>query len=191
MQVMVLPDNAVQIVRYADCASDAGLLAGIDRVFFEASNTQTFASDDVRQAFRERWLGRYLTHDPGFAYVALARDQTVAGYLVASLDDPARTVRFADISYFSHFAHLTALYPAHLHVNLGTSFRNCGIGGDLIKCFLADASAAGVSGVHIVTSRGARNAAFYNRNGFREAGAFGSGEREIVFLARTLDRKTV
>ncbi len=108
---MVSTNSAVQIIRYADRARDAGLLAGIDRVFFESSNTQSFASEDARQAFRERWLGRYLVHDPEFAYVALARDQTVAGYLVASLDDPARTARFSDVPYFPHFANLTASLP--------------------------------------------------------------------------------
>ena len=140
----------------------------------------------ARADFRERWLGRYLTHDAGWAYVAVAADATVAGYLVASLDDPARTARFSDIAYFSHFADLTKKYPAHLHVNLSAAFRNRGLGGELIERFATDAGKAGAPGVHVVTSRGARNAAFYNRNGFVEAGAHGEGAREVVFLARAL-----
>ena len=179
--------NELQIYRYADLERGPVLSNGIDSVFFESSNTQTFASGAAREAFRERWLGRYLTHDPAWAYVALSDEATVAGYLVASLDDPARTPRFADVPYFIHFADLTKTYPAHLHVNLNPAFRNRGIGGSLIARFIADARKAGAPGVHVVTSRGARNVAFYNRNGFTEAGADGAGEREVVFLARTLD----
>lgn len=184
---MDIAKSTIQIHRYTELKRGPGLMTGIDNVFFGASNTQTFASDAAREAFRERWLGRYLTHDPDWAYVALAGEAKVAGYLVASLDDPARTPRFADVPYFIHFSDLTKSYPAHLHVNLDPAFRNRGIGGSLIARFIADARNAGAPGVHAVTSRGARNVAFYNRNGFTEAGADGAGEREVVFLARTLD----
>ena len=178
--------NTIQIHSFRDLEKDPTLARGIDRVFFEASNTKEFADDAARAAFRERWLGRYLTHDPAWAYVALDSDMTVAGYLVASLDDPATAPRFADIAYFSHFAHLTKAFPAHLHVNLSAAFRNRGIGGALIERFAVDARRAGAPGVHVVTSRGARNIAFYNRNGFKEAGVHGTGGREVVFLARAL-----
>lgn len=179
--------DAIRIFRYAGISGDRALMTGLDEVFFESSNTQIFASGAAREVFRERWLGRYLTHDPDWAYVALSDEATVAGYLVASLDDPARTPRFADVPYFIHFADLTKTYPAHLHVNLNPEFRNRGIGGSLIARFIADARKAGAPGVHVVTSRSARNVAFYNRNGFTEVGTHGAGEREVVFLARTLD----
>jgi GNAT superfamily N-acetyltransferase len=179
--------NAIQIYRYQDLGHEPALARGMDRVFFESSNTQEFADDASRAAFRERWLGRYLTHDSAWAYIVLAGDTTVAGYLVASLDDPATAARFVDIPYFAHFAGLTKAYPAHLHVNLSSAFRNRGIGGELIERFAVDARNAGAVGVHVVTSRGARNIAFYNRNGFAEAGAHGTGGREVVFLARALN----
>ena len=178
--------DAIHIFRYQDLGREPAFVRGIDRVFFESSSTHAFADDAARETFRERWLGRYLTHDIAWAYVALAGGTTVAGYLVASLDDPATTARFADIPYFAHFAGLTKVYPAHLHVNLSPAFRNRGLGGELIERFAADAGKAGAPGVHVVTSRGARNVAFYNRNGFTEAGAHGTGGCDVVFLARAL-----
>ena len=184
---MDISTSTFRIYRLTDLKRDSGLMAGIDNIFFQSSNTQTFSSEAAREAFRERWLGRYLTHDFAWAYVALSSGATVAGYLVASLDDPARTPRFADVPYFFRFADLTKTYPAHLHVNLDPAFRNRGIGASLIARFTTDARDAGAPGVHVVTSRGARNVAFYNRHGFTEAGADGIGEREVVFLARTLD----
>jgi len=171
---------------YRSLAPSAALNAGLDAVFFEASNTKSFANEAARAAFRQRWLGRFLEHDARWAYVALADDGTVAGYLAGSIDDPARTLRFSDLAYFQDFAALTARYPAQLHVNLAPHQRNQGIGRRLIDAFVADLKRTGISGVHVITSRGARNVGFYERNGFRELGSTGEGAREVVFLARDL-----
>jgi GNAT superfamily N-acetyltransferase len=175
----------VRIARYPDVARAAELSAALDEIFFQSSNTRSFANDAARDAFRERWLGRYLRHDPQFAYLALTASGQLAGYLVGSIDDPARSSRFADIGYFAHFRELTRRYPAHLHVNIATIFRNKGIGRRLIAAFIADARAAGAPGVHVVTSAGAKNVRFYNRNGFAEAGRLGT-ENALVFLARSI-----
>jgi GNAT superfamily N-acetyltransferase len=174
----------VTISRYLDVAQSASLSAALDAIFFEASNTQSFADDAARAAFRERWLGRYLDHDARYAYLALAASGRVAGYLVGTVDDPVLTSRFADIAYFSAFPELTKRYPAHLHVNLAPAFRNLGIGGRLIERFVADAKRAGVPGVHVVTSAHSANVRFYNRNGFAEAGRIEASEA-LVFLARS------
>ena len=176
----------VAIRRFHDLAATPELIAGIDAVFFDASNTTSFKSDAHRRAFRERWLGRYLEHDGAWAYVALDAKGAVAGYLVASLDDPATTPRFSDIAYFADFKDLTKHYPAHFHVNLAREYRGSGLGARLIGHIAGDARAAGVPGIHVVTSRGARNTGFYERNGFHEAGATGDGVREVVFLARKI-----
>ena len=157
----------------------------IDRIFFESSNTKSFESDAARAAFRERWLGRYLTHDPKFAYLAQAADGAIVGYLVGAIEDPAKAERFADIAYFAAFAELTERFPAHLHVNIDPAFRNRGIGGWLIDRFVEDAKLAGARGVHVVTSAGAENIGFYNRNGFAEVARAGADGR-LVFLARSL-----
>lgn len=175
-----------QLIAGLESGRRAALEEELDAIFFEASNTKSFANDDVRAAFRERWLGRYLAHDPHWAYVALGDHGEVAGYLVGCLEDPARTGRFSDIEYFARFASLTAKYPAHLHVNLGAAYRGSGIGSLLVQRFCADAAAAGSTGVHVVTSRGARNVGFYARNGFHEAGCDGVGAKEVVFLAKAL-----
>jgi GNAT superfamily N-acetyltransferase len=118
--------------------------------------------------------------------VARAKVGAVAGYLVGSLDDPARTPLFSDIAYFAAFAALTADYPAQLHVNLAPPWRGQGIGARLVAAFAEDARRAGAKGVHVVTSRGARNVSFYGTSGFREIGALTSGGRDLVFLGRAL-----
>jgi len=172
--------------RWTEIADKARLVPALDAIFFEASATKSFADEKARDAFRERWLGRYLEHDPQWAYVAISPDGTLAGYLVGSLDDPAKTARFSDVGYMQEFAPVTADFPAHLHVNLAPGFRNRGIGGALIDAFARDAAHAGAKGMHVVTGAGMRNIGFYLRNGFHELARTTANGREVVFLGRKL-----
>src|SRR5262245_43613674 len=106
------------ISRYLDIDPTPERVSEIDGIFFESSNTKTFKSEEARVAFRERWLGRYLAHDPEFTYLALLPNGTVVGYLVGAIDDPATAERFADIGYFAALGSQTKQFPAHLHVNV-------------------------------------------------------------------------
>ncbi len=173
----------VVICCWADCADRERLTPEIDAIFFESSNTKTFAGAAERAAFRERWLGRYLEHEPQWAYLAIAGDRSVAGYLVGSI---SASVQQTDGGYLEGFAPFAANYPAHLHVNLAAAFRNRGIGRELIAAFAADAARAGAKGVHVITAAGARNVGFYARAGFRILARSKVGGRELVFLGRAL-----
>jgi GNAT superfamily N-acetyltransferase len=174
----------VRIVAPAHSELTPALLAQIDAVFFEASG-RSFPSAPERAAFREHWLGRYLEGGTDILLLALDAKDTVAGYLVGALQDPAEQQRFADIDYFrGGFRELCRRYPAHLHVNLAPAFRNRGLGARLIGAFAARAAAAGAEGMHVVTARSARNMRFYLRCGFAELGSCLWNGREVVLLAR-------
>jgi GNAT superfamily N-acetyltransferase len=183
--------SQISIRRWAEIGQPDRLTPELDAIFFEASPTKTFASETERQAFRERWLGRYLTHDPQWTYLAIdtgASDAGVlAGYLVGRVDPGAGSALENDAGPFPETARLTAAYPAHLHVNLAPQYRNHGIGADLIGAFAADAARAGACGVHVVTGAASRNLGFYQRNGFHGLARASVGGREIVFLGRRLD----
>jgi GNAT superfamily N-acetyltransferase len=173
--------SAEIVIRPYLAVNSAAAVASIDGIFFGASGTQSFASEAERHVFRQRWLGRFLNgDDAAHAFVALAGD-TVIGYLVGALDDPARGDRFADIGYFRDFAHLTPTYPAHLHINLAPDARSKGIGPQLITAFAAHAKAAGAPGMHVVTGAASRNVRFYTACGFIEAGRL-ELPKPIVFL---------
>jgi len=183
---MTHPGTDIAISRLTEIADKDSLMPALDAIFFEASATKSFASSKERAAFRERWLGRYLSGEPQWAYVARDAGGAVVGYLVGSIDDPRRSGRYGDVGYFLDFAELTADYPAHLHLNLAESHRNRGIGAQLIGAFAADAARAGASGMHVVTGSGSRNVRFYERNGFRELARATFNAHEVVFLGRKL-----
>jgi ribosomal protein S18 acetylase RimI-like enzyme len=158
----------ISIRRYLDVPDHAKLGDAIDAIFFEASNTKSFASAAARATFRERWLGRYLRDDPQFVYLAMNDSNEVAGYLVGAIAGPASAARFADDGYPAAFRAASKRYPAHLHVNLAPAYRGYGIGGQLIDAFVADARSVGASGAHVITSAASDNVRFYIRNGFVE-----------------------
>jgi GNAT superfamily N-acetyltransferase len=181
---MPLPE--VRIVRLAGPDCPPHLLAQIDAIFWETTRRVPPPGAE-REAFRERWLGRYLQGGSDVVLAALAREHDVAGYLVGALDNPALQPRFADIAYFrTAFADLCRHFPAHLHVNLTAAYRSMGIGARLIEAFAAAASRAGAPGMHVVTGRGMRNVRFYLRCGFVERGSVLRDGGEGVFLGRTL-----
>jgi GNAT superfamily N-acetyltransferase len=169
--------SSVAVRRWTDVDRSASLVEQLDAIFFEASNTKAFASEEARAAFRERWFGRYLTQHPQWAFVAFAADGSVAGYLVGALDEA---------SGFDAFAEAARDFPAHLHVNLAPVYRSRGIGAALIGAFAEDAARAGAKGMHIVTSADARNVRFYERAGFSERARTSVNGRDLVFLGRSL-----
>ena len=95
----------ISIRRWTEIPDAKALVPAVDAIFFEASATKTFADERERAAFRERWLGRYLEHEPRWAYLALDRGR-VAGYLVGSVADPVTAAQSCDDS--ADFAALTA-----------------------------------------------------------------------------------
>lgn len=162
------------------------LFEELDLIFFSSSAKQTFASAEERAAFRERWLGRYLRHFPDYALLALDERRRVVGYVIGSVNDPARDPLFADIAVLRAFGTLTPRYPAQLHVNLDAAWRGQGLGARLVGAFADLAREAGAPGVHVVTARGMRNVGFYLANEFVERGATVIDGRELLFLGRDL-----
>lgn len=173
------------IERWNAVAQDK-LLPSLEALFFTTSRTKDFASESERRAFQDRWLGRYLLHDPHLAHLALLPGGTLAGYLVGCLEDPALTPRFSDLSYFQEFAAYTRHFPAHLHVNVAPGWQGRGIGSALIGAFAACAAAGGAAGVHVITAQGHENKLFYLRQGFQELAETRWRQRRLVFLGRSL-----
>jgi len=73
--------SAVTVRRWVDVDRPERFTVQLDAIFFEASGTKSFASEDARAAFRERWFARYLVQHPQWAYVAMAPDGRLAGYI--------------------------------------------------------------------------------------------------------------
>ena len=183
-----MQDSAIEIKKVEPGNLASALLAKIDTVFFEAAS-RSFPPGPEREAFHERWLGRYLKGGSDALFLAMNRN-TVAGYLVGAVENPALQDRFADIGYFrTDFAELCQHFPAHLHINLAPAFRNHGIGACLIDAFADYAAGQGAPGMHIVTGAGMRNVRFYERCSFELRGATMWNGRAVIFLGRVLQPK--
>lgn len=187
MAGLVFAMTHVEICRWNQLAAlpECGRwLAELDQVFFSSSARQSFASAEEKAAFRERWLGRYLTHFPQCAFIALDSGGRAVGYVVGSLRDPVRDPLFADLTFLAHFGALTARYPAQLHINLDADWRSKGIGAQLVDAFSDLARSERAPGVHVVTAEGMRNVRFYLANGFVERATAAVEGRTLLFLGR-------
>lgn len=180
--------GGVILARYSEVADLESLRQPLDAIFFEASHTKSFESAALRDAFRARWLGRYLEARPDLAHMLFVdrriAPQTLAGYVIGAHEDPALTDRYDDIGYFHLLADVTRLFPAHLHINMRQDMRGQGLGSLLIERFVADVAAAGLPGVHIVTGASLRNVDFYRHNGFAFEHLFEWREKKLLFLGR-------
>ena len=68
------------------------------------------------------------------------------------------------------------VFPAHLHVNLASGWRNFGLGRQLMLAFLDQLRALGLPGVHLwTTDRNAAACHLYEKMGFRVLSAFPTG----------------
>jgi GNAT superfamily N-acetyltransferase len=181
-----MSDPTCRLVQLDAAEQYLELEAQIEAIFWQTS-ARTFAQGPERDAYRERWLGRYMQGGSDVVLLALVGEDTVAGYLVGALENPTGQARFADIGYFrTDFADLTRRFPAHLHINLAAALRSRGIGAQLIEAFAGHAKRAGAPGMHAVTGKGMRNVGFYQRCGFAERGSATWNGRQIVFLGRDL-----
>ena len=167
------------------------LLGGIERIF-RATAARWPADPAAARAFQHLWLDQYLEHERNLAIVATqapgidAAAPNVVGYAVGCRINPAMSPRFAALSYFQDFADLCATFPAHLHVNIDSHFRNQRVGERLVEALCKKVADDGSSGIHVVTGREQRNVGFYKRLGFRELGHTPRGDTEVLFLGREL-----
>jgi GNAT superfamily N-acetyltransferase len=181
-----MSDSTCRLMQLEAPGRHPELVAQVEAIFWQTS-ARTFPPGPERDTFRERWLGRYMRGGSDVVLLALVGEDTVAGYLVGALENPAEQPRFTDIGYFrTDFSDLTRRFPAHLHINLAADFRSQGIGAQLIEAFAGHAKRAGAPGVHAVTGKGMRNVRFYTRCGFVERATALWNGREIVFLGREL-----
>lgn len=175
---------AIEALSAAEAAV-RGLMPGIENIFF-ASASRHYVPGAERDAFRERWLGRYLGGGHDVLLVGTLGAREVWGYLVGTSENAALSARFADDRYFrEEFRDACARYPAHLHLNIAVAYRGRGLGARLIGRFAEHLRTENVPGMHVITGHGMRNVGFYQRCGFVEQARAPRAGGDMVFLGRT------
>ena len=181
-------EPTLRIRVYADLAAPEPFRRQIEEILLASANPRRVADAPARAAFLARWLAPYLEAYPEHLLLALdaQRETEVLGVLNGCLDS-AGAVVFRDLHpHYRLFADLYGEFPAHLHVNCHPGHRGRGVGSRLVQAFVARCRAAGLPGVHLVTAPGARNVAFYRRNGFTEAVERAEAGRSYLFLGQRL-----
>ena len=80
------PSGTVTIEPWSAASADlhrAADIGDVDRIFFQSSGTQSFASEAARRDFRTRWLGRYLDCPADLCFVARGAEGPIAQIIPA------------------------------------------------------------------------------------------------------------
>jgi len=136
----------------------------LGKIFFDNSLIKTFKSTDEREKFFNRWCGQYLTAYPTQFYLAFIENRLV-GYLAGHTDSIKALDEFK-IPGYEMFKEYYDQYPAHLHINCDVNHQGMGIGKKLMVNYMDVLKEKEISGVHIITSIGAKNSGFYASLGF-------------------------
>lgn len=156
----------------------------IDAIFF--GNAAEAPAQTDRDAFRERWLGRYLARWPEWCFAACDEQGAVPGYLAGCPENPHLSDAFSDHRYYNLFADQCVRYPAHLHVNVAEDARGLGIGAALIDALSGKCRDASIRGLHAVTAYGDPNNSFFEACGMTPEAVADWNGRQLVFYALAL-----
>lgn len=164
---------------------------GALEIFWQTAGSPSFDSVASKAGFCYRYFDYYWYHEPSHFYVAID-DGGVCGYLCGVAETRNHAELYKVAAHVAVFDDLYDRFPAHLHINVHGRTRGQGVGSALIEVFCGEMQRAGARGVHLVTSVGARNVAFYRKNGFDQAvarpldGAGGEDAADLQFLGRRL-----
>lgn len=176
----------MKIIKLTDLTdSRSEMLSQVEHIFFVSSSLQSFSSEERKRAFYKRWCQDYQNYYPE-EFFLMVEEGRVLGYL-SGCSDSTGALKKLEVPGFDVFGDLFARFPAHLHINFHPDARGGGFGSVLVghyKDFLKERSCPGL---HLVTSRDAKNVTFYERLGFsfHEERAF--KESQLFFMGAKLD----
>lgn len=181
----------IEIFRISD-VSDAiereDIILQVRFIFYTSSSLKEFSSPVRKAAFFKRWCGDYLTSFPEYFFI-MREDKKVLGYLTGCLDS-ITALSLLEIPGYSHYSDLFQTYPAHFHINFHPDCRGRGLGSQLVETFCDELIDLNIKGVHLVTSRGAKNIIFYRRLGFTNEFPRDFNEMTLLFMGRILEVDT-
>lgn len=160
------------------------LLSQLKDIFFESSAIKKFSDETGKDNFFKRWCGDYLTHWPGYCWLAI-KDTRLLGYLVGCPDshEGAKVLTMPGYTIFSEYFDE---FPGHLHMNVHHSTRGEGVGKYLLDRFCLQAKEQNIPGIFIITAAMSRPTHFYMKNNFNYSYTKEYGSSALILMGRKL-----
>ncbi|KKC34651.1 GNAT family N-acetyltransferase [Devosia psychrophila] len=113
----------------------------------------THDTAEFEARLEREWWPRLRRHYAGVAREGLTATDRMR---VAAINEPG-----------TNPADIVASYPAHIHMNLLPRLRGQRVGSELLRLWVEQAEAAGVSGIHLgANDKNAGGVAFWTKSGF-------------------------
>jgi GNAT superfamily N-acetyltransferase len=173
-----------EIVSLTDVTNQNELISQIQSIFFESSSRSDFASQEERDQFRFKYLDLYL-RNPELVWIAWNTKREVLGYILGA--EKTTKEHYQLHPYLLQFQMLIdSDYPAHLHINLATQARGLGIGSLILNKLEMQLRDRKIPGVHLITSKNARNISFYQKNHYPIVQEHSFNGTSLVMMAKRL-----
>ena len=159
--------------------------ASVVEIFFESSTRKAFKNDIDKAEFQWKYLDFYQEYFSDYFFVA-HKDENVLGYIAGSPITNGLNDLWKCLPHLELFHDLYEAYPAHLHINLGAMSRGLGVGSELLKKLEFQLKDDGISGIHLITSKDARNVTFYLKNNYTYQVERSYQSHPLLFMAKSL-----
>lgn len=136
-----------------------------------------------REELSDKYFHHYLNNNLPIFY-ATSGDE-VLGYILGDL----KTDKSHYLKTFPYYESLKSEiqnYPAHLHINCDPGAQGRGVGSLLLAHFENFCAQNGAQGIHLITSKEARNVSFYLKNSYQVLTPFDYRGVSLLFLAKKL-----
>ena len=182
------PYGEIEVKNWPQVGDKNKVKSQIEEVFFLCSSRTDFKNQKEKGEFLEKWTGYYWKSEISNIYIALnKKDQNVLGYLMGCPNSCQALDFYSDKNKsYAVFEDLFTKFPAHLHINCHPVSQGMGVGQLLIQKFFHDLKFQNVQGVHIITSKEARNVSFYQRMGMDYSELRTWKGHELYFMGKTL-----
>jgi len=164
------------------------LLPQVREIFFLVSSRKKFSTEAEKEEFFLRWTAFYLENCLDEFWVAIdSKSNRLLGYLMGCRQSQSAIDYFkkelpSQLTFQERFDE----YPAHFHINCHPKMHGQGIGSILIHQYIDHLAKMKISGVHIITSKGAPNINFYKKNGLEECQEKQWKGHNLIFLGKKL-----
>lgn len=161
---------------------DQKIYSKLEEIFWKTVESPP-SDEKKRTEILNKYFENYFENNLPVFY-ATSGDE-VLGYILGDLKTN-ESYYLKTFPYYENLKSEIQNYPAHLHINCDPSSQGRGVGSLLLAHFENFCAQNDAQGIHLITSKEARNVSFYLKNSYQVLTPFDYKGVSLLFLAKRL-----